>query len=802
VFYVMLVALLALLATSSAWAQPPTQIYVVNSKENYHDANPGDGVCAATSGQCTLVAAIEEAYADGVDSIIHFSRSFSSTDSIHGCSLPGLGANTTIDASDQWDTTYDRPGVEITGGACSQLSIQSDGNVIRGLLFGGTNNTGIEIDGGDSNTIGGTEAHQRNVFISGIGIVIEASAADNLVVGNYFGTIDGDNAVSSTEGIRLLSYATNNTIENNVIVGHTQYGVYVWDAHDNTLKDNIIGANSFHTGPLPNDVGVWILHGDRNTIGPDNWIVGNDDDGLYLERAEDTVVKDNTIGYCFYNLENGGDGVELSGANGSQLTGNGIACNDGHGVSLRGGADLVIQGNGIGGNGQDGLYIEGGNDIQVGGSGSNMGNGIGTNGANGVHLTGTAFYDTYNVTVAGNSIGLSQNVWDAGNEGHGVLIEDGAYNNTIGGSGPGEGNWIAYNHQDGIRLSGGDTRLNTIVGNVLGAPINWGWAAPNGHHGIGIYDGAHDNPVGVLGRGNTIVSSGWSGVAIVDSGDNAVWFNTIGTDGADANWGNGYYGIHVVNGADNFLGANEIAYNGTHANEAGVRVEGTTATANTISMNSIHDNGGPGIELVDGGNTGLSAPAITQGGCRQAVAGTACLGCTVEVFSDNDAEGRVYEGSVTADSTFGEFSWEDGLNGPNVTATARDAAGNTSAFSVAHNVGLCNAAPTAVFTYTPTSGDTCTSFTFDASDSSDPEDPDSALRVRWDWDNDGVYDTTLSTAKTIVHRLGKPTLHTVRLQVWDTNDLTDETTQVITLSGAACEDPEDSSEVYLPLLLR
>jgi hypothetical protein len=30
----------------------------------------------------------------------------------------------------------------------------------------------------------------------------------------------------------------------------------------------------------------------------------------------------------------------------------------------------------------------------------------------------------------------------------------------------------------------------------------------------------------------------------------------------------------------------------------------------------------------------------------------------------------------------------------------------------------------------------------------------------------------------------------------------DETTQVITLSGAPCEDPEDSSEVYLPLLLR
>ena len=56
-FHVALVALLSLLATSSAWAQPPAQTYVFNSREAYSDVNPGDGVWAAVDGQRTLVAA-------------------------------------------------------------------------------------------------------------------------------------------------------------------------------------------------------------------------------------------------------------------------------------------------------------------------------------------------------------------------------------------------------------------------------------------------------------------------------------------------------------------------------------------------------------------------------------------------------------------------------------------------------------------------------------------------------------------------------------------------------------------------
>ena len=43
------------------------------------------------------------------------------------------------------------------------------------------------------------------------------------------------------------------------------------------------------------------------------------------------------------------------------------------------------------------------------------------------------------------------------------------------------------------------------------------------------------------------------------------------------------------------------------------------------------------------------------------------------------------------------------------------------------------------------------------------------------------------TTKTTVRLLGSPTLQTIRLQVQDTGKLVDATTQMMSLSGAACQ---------------
>ena len=138
-------------------------------------------------------------------------------------------------------------------------------------------------------------------------------------------------------------------------------------------------------------------------------------------------------------------------------------------------------------------------------------------------------------------------------------------------------------------------------------------------------------------------------------------------------------GIWLKDGAhDNTIGPdNLIAFNGQ-----GVWVTEAGTRGNTITRNRIHSNPAAAILLQYGGNDELPAPLIVSANATE-VSGTACGGCVVEVFSDAEDEGALYEGSVTASGTGGwTFVKSSGLSGPHVTATATDADGNTSEFSI------------------------------------------------------------------------------------------------------------------------
>lgn len=88
-------------------------------------------------------------------------------------------------------------------------------------------------------------------------------------------------------------------------------------------------------------------------------------------------------------------------------------------------------------------------------------------------------------------------------------------------------------------------------------------------------------------------------------------------------------------------------------------------------------------------------------------AGAASPNCVIEIFSDAKDEGAVYEGTTTADAAGNwAFTKPGGLTGPNVTATATDAAGNTSEFSAPRSV--LQATPTPTLTPTPTGAPTAT----------------------------------------------------------------------------------------------
>ena len=101
-----------------------------------------------------------------------------------------------------------------------------------------------------------------------------------------------------------------------------------------------------------------------------------------------------------------------------------------------------------------------------------------------------------------------------------------------------------------------------------------------------------------------------------------------------------------------------------------------------------------------------------------------------------------------------------------------------------YTITVINTRPVAAFSVLPTVGTTGTVFQFDASASSDYETPSANLEVRWDWENDGGWDTGYSTVKQITHSYGLSNTYTIVLEVRDGQSLTDTTAHTVTVRAA------------------
>ena len=463
-------------------------------------------------------------------------------------------------------------------------------------------------------TINGFTAGNENP--NGLEIVIDGSSLGGTM---SILTIESDNnriegltlQKAPGAGINIILGASNNTITNNHI-GTDANGMLIWG----------------------NATGIRISSGaNHNTV--DQCIVsGNDEDGVLItgNNTDDNIIKRSYIGL--------------------NAAGMGKLPNEWDGVAIANGAEDNI----IGGS----LTTE-----------ADHGNVISGNNQRGVYLSGE---DTIHNEIKHNYIGVNKlggMTLDVGNLSHGIMLEDGPDANSI------YFNVVSGNKAHGVYLTGTGTTYNWIKDNIIGADPELIDIIPNGLHGVAIYDGANHNEVGddyTYWWRNVIVGSGWSGSAVVSSWANNIYYYIIGTDRPFSlkNMGNRYHGIDIVNSRENEVGMNYIAYNGTYAVRSGIEVEGSTAISNTISMNSIHDNSGGGIDLVSGGNKNLPSPTITTTNCTKVEGSTTCLGCRIEIFSDWGAQGKHYEGYVIAHSILPQFSWSGTVRGPNVTVTATD----------------------------------------------------------------------------------------------------------------------------------
>lgn len=538
-----------------------------------------------------------------------------------------------------------------TPAGTSGLVLRSEGQVIKGLQIVKFPNVGIDLQGARKATIGGDRARGRaptgeGNLVSGNGEagirVCGADTQDNLIVGNLIGAdVKGTAAWSNgRHGVLICAGATSNRIggatpgTRNLVSGNASDGIVIegLETRRNVIAGNLIGTDLSGTSAIPNRGNGVFLLAPENIVGgtsPEqrNVISGNQSHGVGFigPRATSNQVLGNYIG-C-------------------DLTGDRVLSNGDHGVALEmGSQNNLIKDNVIVSTGRNAVLI---NDW---GSSYNavVGNRLGTD-ASGTRLLTPRF--------TALQLGM------------------GASFNRIGGPDPADRNVIAGGVHLGRHLGVG----NLILGNYLGLDAA-------GRTGIGfgpavtLGNGARRVLLGgaTAAEGNVISSGvgGW-GVQVGPYVDDAfIASNRIGTDAAgQAAVGNQGDGVVVSSGERNIIQGNVIAYS------SGVGVRIRAGRSNVVRRNSIHSNRGPGIVLESGGNQLTAAPVLAA--ASGSILGLACPFCEIEIFSDEQDQGRTLEGVTRADSS-GAFRWQGKAPaaGPRITATATDPSGNTSPFSV------------------------------------------------------------------------------------------------------------------------
>jgi titin len=386
-----------------------------------------------------------------------------------------------------------------------------------GLDFSGTNAApnayqGILIASGASrNIIGGTNALARNV-ISGnsqYGIYL-TNTTGNVILGNYLGVNTAGTAALANQksGVALFG-GTQNIIggtvtgAGNVLSGNGEYGIDIRNpvANGNFVQGNLIGLGAGGTNGIANALGG--VHFDsgatNNTIGGTvagarNIISGNTTAGIFFNGAgtSGNLVEGNYVG------------TDITGTNAipNTLTGIYLPYPGGPSGNLIGGtvpgARNVISGN------YYGVYL-----ASPGTAGNLVeGNYIGVT-PDGTHAVGSAFT--------------------------GVIIFAGATNNTIGGTVAGAGNVISGFWGYGIYISDAGTAGNLVQGNIIGADPTGTNALGNGYANVLLQLGATNNVIGGTGAGagNVIAFSGGAGVLLLNASttNNSIRGNSIFSNG-------------------------------------------------------------------------------------------------------------------------------------------------------------------------------------------------------------------------------------------------------------------------------
>ena len=393
------------------------------------------------------------------------------------------------------------------------VGIDKDGN-----LAGNAEHGIMVSDNATGNLIGGTGPNEGNVTAgNGLsGIIINENSDNNVVEGNIIGLkADGTTlAANGQHGVYVTLSSDNNRIggtavnAGNVIAGNTLSGVYIDGSTDATfttevtgtlVQGNLIGTDITGTLDRGNgQYGVWIGNSaDNNTIGGTtaghrNIISGNNVGGIYVTG---TGTDDNTIQGNYV---------------GTDVNGTAAVSNSGNNVNINQGATNTL----------------------IGGSVAGAGNTIAFAGNDGITIWS---WNTTGTIVQGNYIGTdATGTLDLGNANCGIVMSGDTVNNLIGGTGAGEGNIIAHNDTDGVRIHDNGTQDNTVLGNAIYA---------NAHSGIDLANnGVSSNDVGDIDGGPNSLQNFPNLTQYDLAGTNLTVSGTLDTDGNNTQYRIEFYG--------------------------------------------------------------------------------------------------------------------------------------------------------------------------------------------------------------------------------------------------------------------
>jgi CSLREA domain-containing protein len=725
------------LSVAPVWGQTT---FSINSLSDNANQTPGNGNCdtgawGGTTSECTLRAAIEEANETTGAVVIDVSPAIPTNSNglsniIVETPFPVISNQVTIAGETHPEFTEDENykylviigANDISSGSGLFFTTAASGSVVRHIAIGRFNGNGITVGGGSGytvrdNTVGisWNETQVGGIGNASDGIVVATnSVADSVVLNNVVGNNDGHgitiSASSSSvliagnvvglrpplgseptflptewagnggDGIHVTPNADNNIIGNSFfggnVVSNNAGGIRI-RADDNVIRANRIGishpdgvAPSHSESDYGNEGNALTLEGSGNIVGgaDEANIIGNAAlSGIRIGSTGTTPVagNDNVIDVNYIGTDPSGadigqtEGIRVENGTGNLILGATIAFNS-NGIDVRSdSSSTLIRRNTIVDNSSNGVrFLSSGNLGTVSFSDANV---IGNNNR-GVRVSAGAG----SVSIRRNYIGTDASGADLGNS-TGIQING---SNPVNVGLSGTGNVIGNSNGSGIFLSSNANNV-WILGNHIGIHPN-GTPIGNGR-GISFSGASNGNRIGFSSSAN-IDPDAWqpgsdAGNIIAHNSDAGVML-TSANDGAVAN---------VVRG-NRFFGNN--------------------GTAIDLGMTELDPGGGaigPNEQMnfpdFDAGNTqfDFATGTLNYRYRVQTTPANADYPLVIDFYlaDGESAEGLTFIGSESYPDTSafefvsGSLSLDPGLaSGGYLIATATDASGNTSQFSL------------------------------------------------------------------------------------------------------------------------